>query len=383
MKEMTTLFNIVLPLLLSVFLSIFVIPHILVISYKKKLFDVPDSRKMHTAEIPRLGGVSFFPILLVSWGTSMEIRYLFYHIINLDSIPVLSKFLFLFIGLTLLYFTGIMDDLIGVCYKYKFIIQILCASFFTISGLWINSLGGLFGIYAIPIWIGAPLTILVVVYITNAINLIDGIDGLASGLSCISLVVLSCFCFYFGHTLYGILGLSISGVLIPFWFFNVYGRVEKRHKIFMGDAGSLTLGYTISFILIRLCMSSNNYAPHGMIMIAFSTLTIPILDIIRVVLSRISNGKNPFLPDKNHIHHKFLRTGMRVRWVMANILAISLFIIAFNIIYVEYLQSNITILFFLNILIWIALNMSLNYFIHRIELQQSRIVDPQKAQTNP
>ena len=92
-------------------------------------------------------------------------------------------------GMILLYLTGIADDLIGVRYRQKLVIQIICACFFPIAGLWINELYGLFGIHALSAWIGIPFTVLTVVFITNAINLIDGIDGLASGLSIVALLV--------------------------------------------------------------------------------------------------------------------------------------------------------------------------------------------------
>lgn len=355
---------IILSFLLSISLASIVIPRILLVSYKKKLFDVPNRRKVHKVPIPRLGGVSFFPVLLISLGLSMGVRFLLHcPIIHLDVDILFVRFMFLVVGLTMLYLVGVLDDLVGVSYEYKFLVQIISACLFPLSNLWINSLGGLFGIYDLPAWFGMPFTVFVVVYITNAINLIDGIDGLASGLSCISLGVLGCFCIYFNHFVYAMLAFSMLGVLIPFWCYNVYGRAEHCRKIFMGDAGSLTLGYTVSFIVIHLCMNAEGYAPHGMIMIAFSTLIIPVLDIIRVVMSRIRMGRNPFLPDKNHIHHKFLRTGMRVRWVMASLLSLSLLFVALNVAFVRYVNINITVLFLLDLFLWVVLHLLLNHFI--------------------
>lgn len=113
-----------------------------------------------------------------------------YNISILQAIYALPECTLLVCGMVLLYLTGIADDLVGVRYHQKFIIQILCASLFPIAGLWINDLYGLFGIYALPSYVGIPFTIFTVVFITNAINLIDGIDGLASGLSSVALLVL-------------------------------------------------------------------------------------------------------------------------------------------------------------------------------------------------
>jgi UDP-N-acetylmuramyl pentapeptide phosphotransferase/UDP-N-acetylglucosamine-1-phosphate transferase len=147
--------------------------------------------------------------------------------------------------------TGITDDLIGVRYRQKFVIQILCACFFSIAELWINDLYGLLGIYAIPNWIGIPFTILTIVFITNAINLIDGIDGLASGLSSVALLVFGLLFIEKGLWMYSMLAFSTLGVLVPFFYYNVFGNAERARKIFMGDTGSLTLGYILSFLAIK------------------------------------------------------------------------------------------------------------------------------------
>ena len=104
----------------------------------------------------------------------------------------------------------------------------------------------------LPSWVGIPLTVLIVVYITNAINLIDGIDGLASGLSCIALTVLAAICISNGSYFYALLALATLGILIPFWFYNVFGNAQRGHKLFMGDTGSLTIGYILSFLVIQL-----------------------------------------------------------------------------------------------------------------------------------
>ena len=177
--------------LLSILLATVIIPRILFISYKKRLFDVPDSRKVHKTPIPRLGGLSFLPVILIALCSVTGIRYYTYHPVDmLWASDLFIQYLFLIVGLTLLYLVGVADDLVGVGYRYKFVIQILAALLFPLSGLWINDLGGLLGLHEIPAYIGMPLTVFLTVYITNAINLIDGIDGLASGLSCIALGLL-------------------------------------------------------------------------------------------------------------------------------------------------------------------------------------------------
>ena len=281
---------IVLAFVISVFVARLIIPRILIISLRKKLFDIPDARKIHKRAIPRLGGVSFFPTILFSCCLVLAFRSLTgYNISDLQVSYVLPECLFLICGMTLLYLTGIADDLIGVRYRQKFVVQILCACFLPISGLWINDLYGLFGVHVISAWVGIPFTVLTIVFITNAVNLIDGIDGLASGLSSVALLVFGVLFIEKGLWMYSIIAFSTFGVLVPFFYYNVFGSVERARKIFMGDTGSLTLGYILSFLAVKY--SQNNLVvtsyTEGAFVIAFSTLIVPSFDVIRVVMLRI------------------------------------------------------------------------------------------------
>lgn len=348
--------------LLAMLFGLMVIPKILLISYKKRLFDQPDARKVHHVPVPRLGGLSFFPVILISWCLIVGIRlFLDYPVVNLPVNQVLCEFLFFAVGCMMLYLVGVTDDLIGVGYRYKFFIQLIAALLLVIPGAYFNSLGGLFGIYEIPALLGIPLTLLVVVYITNAINLIDGIDGLASGLSCIALAVLGGMCAWRGEYIYALLAYTTFGVLIPFWFYNVFGNAQQGHKLFMGDAGSLTLGYILSLLVIHLSRvrpESQSEVNPDMIL-AFSTLIVPLFDVVRVVMHRLRTGKNPFLPDKNHFHHKLLRTGMRVRSVMTFILFVSLFFIGLNGLLIN--KIGITWLLIVDVLLWTLMQLGINW----------------------
>lgn len=352
--------------LFAVSLGMVIIPRILVISHKKRLYDVPDARKVHTMPVPRLGGLSFFPVILMSMFLVIGFRLYFWDMDTSSlSFNMLYEYLFLFVGMTLLYLVGVCDDLVGVGYRYKFAVQIAAALLLVLSGNWFDSFGGLFGIYSVPAWIGMPFTVFIVVYITNAINLIDGIDGLASGLCCIALSVLSVIFFLRGQYVYALLAICTLGILMPFWCYNVFGNANRGHKLFMGDAGSLTLGYVISFLIIHMSVT-NEVSPtlsNPYMVIAFSTVLVPLLDVIRVVLHRLREHKNPFLPDKNHFHHKLLRTGMRVRMVMVCIIAISAFFILLNSSLAW--RVDVTYLFFLNLFCWSILHVGLNGLIER------------------
>lgn len=342
--------------LLAVVLGAGILPRILYVSHKKKLFDIPNERSVHDKPIPRLGGLSFFPVVIIVCGLSIGIRYLLGLSISTSIAPLdmLCKYLMLVVGMTILYLIGIVDDLTGVSYKPKFVAQFLAASLLAISGTWLNSLNGFCGITDIPAWIGMPLTVFLVIYITNAINLIDGVDGLASGLCIIALIALITVNLYHKQYYLALLGAATMGVLIPFWIYNVFGNAKRGHKIFMGDTGSLTLGLILSFIVINMSRDETtmgNDTNHTMA-IAFATLIVPLFDVVRVVCRRLANGKNPFLPDKNHFHHKLLRTGMRPRWVMITILLFSGFFIVLNTLLT--LHLNITWTLVIDIVVWLA-----------------------------
>lgn len=355
--------------LFAVSLGMVIIPRILVISHKKRLYDVPDARKVHTMPVPRLGGLSFFPVILMSMFLVIGFRLYFWDMDTSSlSFNMLYEYLFLFVGMTLLYLVGVCDDLVGVGYRYKFAVQIAAAFLLVLSGNWFDSFGGLFGIYSVPVWMGMPFTVFIVVYITNAINLIDGIDGLASGLCCIALSVLSVIFFLRGQYVYALLAICTLGILMPFWCYNVFGNANRGHKLFMGDAGSLTLGYVISFLIIHMSVT-NEVSPtlsNPYMVIAFSTVLVPLLDVIRVVLHRLREHKNPFLPDKNHFHHKLLRTGMRV--VMVTILGIAVSFIGLN----AWLawQMNITFLLGINLILWSSLHLTINCFIAKTPVEE-------------
>ena len=342
----------------SIVIASVIIPRILLIAVRKKLYDIPDARKVHTKAIPRLGGVSFYPTILFSFCSVFAIRILLgYEVDTTQAEYLIPEYLLLACGITLLYLTGISDDLVGVRYRQKFAIQFICASFLPLSGLWVNNLYGFLGIHEISYWIGIPFTIFTVIFITNAINLIDGIDGLASGLSSVSLLVLGILFLSQELWAYSMLAIATFGVLVPFFYYNVFGSAEHARKIFMGDTGSLTLGYILSFLAIKFSMYNPDIAPYteNAIIIAFSTLIIPTFDVIRVVCVRIYNNVSPFEPDKNHIHHKLLSRGISPKRTMVYLILMSTILSAVNIILIPYV--NISLMLLIDTLIWIGINL--------------------------
>ena len=295
----------------SCLLSAMIIPKISLIAYRRRLFDPLSDRKLHTTHIPRLGGIAFFPCIIMPISLVIACHNLCTDS-NLLTWEQSTCLLTLFSCLFMLYLMGMRDDLIGMRYRAKFIIQTLCSLLLVASGFCFDNLYGLFGIHELPHYVGIPFTVFIIVYIMNAINLIDGIDGLASGLSMIAFLAFGCMFVCLSWWLYAFIAFAALGALIPFFYYNMFGKPHRGRKVFMGDTGSLTIGLLLAVMAIHLSMSDpvKEELFPGAIVTAFSFLLVPMLDVVRVVLHRLRNHQPPFLPDKNHIHHKFIALGM-------------------------------------------------------------------------
>lgn len=364
MDEIMIVYSVAAPFLLSAVLGWLFIPRVLILSHRRRLFDIPDQRKVHDMPVPRLGGITFLPILLICVCVVMGAWLMLgipYMTVEITSLVI--RITLLFVGIMMLFLVGIVDDLIGVSYQAKFMVQIASAALFPLSGLWIHDLSGLFFIYEVPAWFGMPLTVFVVVYITNAINLIDGIDGLAAGICFVSLLTLGVVAAVSGQHLLLMVSFAVLGILLPFWFYNVFGNVEKGKKIFMGDTGSLTLGYLVSFLFICMASGAGLTFSNSVMIIGLSTMLLPMFDIVRVVMVRMQNKRNPFLPDKNHIHHKLLRTGLGARWVMAVLVLVSLLMVGVAVLGVCQ-QAGAMWIFMADLSVWLMFDYVVNYFIH-------------------
>ena len=367
---MMRLYSVVVPFFLSAVLGWLFIPRVLILSHRKRLFDIPDERKMHNMPIPRLGGITFLPILLICVCMVFGIWVMMDMSYDLRGFHLLLvRFILLFVGMMMLFLVGVVDDLIGVSYQAKFMVQIACAVLFPLSGLWIHDLTGLFWLGEIPAWLGIPLTVFVVVYVTNAINLIDGVDGLAAGICFVALLTLGMAAMMRAQYLFMVVAFGMLGILLPFWLFNVFGNVERGNKIFMGDTGSLTLGYLVSFLLIYMAGEADILFPREMLVIGLSTMLVPMFDIVRVVMARIRNHRNPFLPDKNHIHHKILRTGIGPRLTMFILILVSVAMVLITI-WAVWVRIPTTWIFFIDVAFWLAFDYTVNYFIYKNHRQR-------------
>ncbi|MDE6794253.1 MAG: undecaprenyl/decaprenyl-phosphate alpha-N-acetylglucosaminyl 1-phosphate transferase [Muribaculaceae bacterium] len=360
--------NDLIALLIAVIIAGILIPKIILIAFRRKLFDEVNERKIHRGVVPRLGGIAFFPAILFSMALVVAVNLRFNNVLMIYEVATNSvQIYFEICAIILLYLVGIADDLIGVRYLAKFVVQIIAAILLVCSGMYIGNFYGILWIHEMPIWLSWLFTAFIVVYVVNAINLIDGIDGLASGLSTIALVFYAIVFFRGGEFIYSMLAAATAGTLFPFFYYNVFGDATRQKKIFMGDTGALTTGMVLVFCAIAVMCAKPEFltVDYNPAMVALSPLVIPCFDVFRVYFHRVRRGRNPFLPDKCHIHHKLLALGVNQTRALLLILLASIVFIGMNVLLSPFI--NPTLLLLLDVFIWTSGNILLTKAIRHRE----------------
>lgn len=355
---------VILPLAISIIIGLVVIPKIVLVSKKKKLFDEPNFRSSHITAVPRLGGFSFFPCILFSFVFSLGIKY-FCNDITLDLVDlnVFTSMLFVVSSLVVIFMIGLADDIVGIDFKTKFVAQFFSILMLSYANLMIFDFDGLMGLNTPPFWVSLFITLLTGTFILNAFNLIDGVDGLCSGITIISTSVLGAWFWYLGDYISAMYTASSLGVIIAFFYYNFLGN--KRLKIFMGDTGSLTLGLITVFLCWKfLSINPEEYpgkfTPDSPLAIVIGLLFLPCFDTLRVFFNRISHHNSPFSPDKTHIHHKLLKIFGAHRRSTAILLLIHMAYIILTFVMSDLLKLNINIVVGVDIVLALILNFILN-----------------------
>lgn len=289
--------NLIIGFFVSFVITYVSIPVIVRIAKAKKLVDVPDSRKIHKAPVPSLGGFGIFAgfllamLIAVPSKSSVGIQYI-----------VASAFI--------VYMVGLKDDVMIITPLKKFMGQ-LAAAFVIINlaHIRLTSLHGIFGIYELPYAVSLVISYFAVILIINAFNLIDGVDGLAGTLGIISSLIFGIYFYFAGDLMYAVMGLSLTGGLGAFLVFNY-----TPAKIFMGDTGSMLVGLVNAIMVLHFINVASS--PGALVPVAsapavgLAILAIPLFDTLRVFMIRIFlHRRSPFTPDRNHIHHLLLDCG--------------------------------------------------------------------------
>lgn len=356
----------------SVIIEMMVLPRIIYIAKKKRLFDLPDKRKKHSEPIPRLGGISFTPVILLVSLFCLFIRFIFQFWDEELFFYRIPETILLVCGLLIIYLLGAKDDLVGVSFKKKFVIQFIASLCIVGSGVYINNLYGLLGFHEIPGFIGVVLSIGLIMFTTNAINLIDGADGLASGISAVALLIYGIMFSIYGMWTYAGIAFITLGLLAPFFYYNF---AHPTRKIFMGDTGSLTLGFLLAFMILRISKypPAVEIVPGGLILLVLSALFIPLFDAFKVMVVRIAKGKGPFSPDRNHIHHKLIDLGFSKKKAVCLIVLTGALLVVANWILLWYLDCNVLLI--LDLSFGVLVNLFIYRRIKRKEYRKQRQVE--------
>lgn len=292
-------------------------PRLVRIALDKNIVDNPNACKLQRRPTPVLGGIAVFFGSVIGLGCAS---------ITCDC----SELFIVVVAMMIMLYTGTMDDILDLSPALRFLIEIgTVLLLIFVGGYTLNDFHGLWGLNQIPQGVAIPLTVFAAVGIINAINLIDGVDGLSSGYCILTSLLFGVMFWYVGDRTMGMLVVVAAGSLIPFFFHNVFG---KSSKMFIGDGGTLVMGIVMSVFVIRILRHGSmsevyDAANIGLIPFTLAVLSVPVFDTLRVMTTRILKRKSPFHPDKTHLHHMFIRLGCSHATTTLAILILNFFVV--------------------------------------------------------
>ncbi len=270
-----------------------------------QLVDVPGGRKRHHAPAAVTGGVAMTVAMLLALAASFS---------------AFGQYAAFFVGVVILALTGLLDDLGEVSAGAKMLVQVFAALLMTSGGAnFLVSLGNLFATDPINtrLW-GIPLTVFATVAVINAINMFDGLDGLAGSLALVMLMFFALFALMIGDLNAAKIVIVLAGAIVGFLFFNLPWPMRGEHRTFMGDAGSMVLGFAIAWFSVALTQQNvNNVPPPTMLWV----LGLLLMDVFTVTVRRLARRRSPMSPDRDHIHHILMRRGYSPRATLAMLVA--------------------------------------------------------------
>lgn len=335
------------PFAISFLLSLIITQRMRIISYNGYLYLRQNKDDILGME---MGGLSLFPIMLISMCITVALP----HVLNMEELrlqvePTTMRILQIIVGGAFLYIMGVKDDFHGTSSMNKFIILFLAAAMFPASGLWLNDLYGLFGIHALPMWVGMPLTVLVAIFLTELPSITDSPDGVTTGTGTLLVILFLLLSMYGNHAMSTIIASATIGVTLPFTLCKKFDK--KWEKTLMGSSGNYILGYILSYLAIGLTRQSGGRLPEESIMVCIGITIVPVLDAVRVLKSRIIENRGILTPDKNQMQHRLIRTGMPEKFIPLTITLIILFFTAYNLVSMYY-GVGMTLTFFIDIIMW-------------------------------
>lgn len=305
----------------SFFITYFAIPSIIKVANIRKIFDEPDERKLHTATIPALGGVAIFSGVLFSilfWSEDIAFEQLRWIILSL----------------LIIFLLGLKDDIVSIDPLKKLVGEIIAACIIIYYGdIRIYELHGFLSVHELSYPVSVLLTLFTIIVITNALNLIDGIDGLAGGIGFIASFTFGITFIYCQNLLLASISFAMAGSLAAFLRYNF-----SPAKIFMGDSGSLVIGFILSVLCIHFMNTKIIFnLPEESILptppLALAILIIPLTDTLRVFIIRILHKQSPFKADRNHLHHMLLKVGLNHKSISLTLYTVNILFISMSILF--------------------------------------------------
>lgn len=280
------------------FLAAFVICYSVIrlskpVAFRLGLVDTPNERKVHDGAIPLVGGIGIF------------VGVFFASILFISSSAALN--IYLLASVTLL-FIGVLDDRYDLKVSHRLFAQTLAGALIIFgAGLYLDELGNLFGLGSISLGqVGTIVTVIAIIAGINAFNMVDGIDGLAGMLSIVTFTAIATLMFVGGNQWF-MLPLLFIAAILAYLMFNLEWPMRKYRKIFMGDAGSMVIGFTVVFLLIVGTQGNDSaFRP----VTALWIIALPLMDMAAIMIRRVLKGDSPFKPDRDHLHHIFMRLGL-------------------------------------------------------------------------
>jgi len=278
------------------FVALFAIPSIIQVAHKKQLLDIPNDRRLHLLDTPRLGGLAIFAGFISSLMLFGEIN------------SAIQK---LIAATIIIFFIGLKDDMVSVSAFKKFFVQILGAGIVVFLGdIRITGFYGILNVFMLPEGVSYFFTLIVILGITNAFNLVDGLDGLAGSIAFLASIFYAVVFFYLGdqsNVPYIYVCFCLCGAVLGFLKYNI-----RKAEIFMGDTGSLICGFIIAFLAVKIVslQEMNSNSNFSMPVLAIAPIILPIADTLRVFIIRLMKGISPFSPDNNHLHHRLTDLGV-------------------------------------------------------------------------
>lgn len=360
------------PLLIGLILSLVILTRMRLFSTSGMFFrdinEVNDDNRDRT--VVEIGGLAILPILLIALCPSLGLpKWLGYDALSATNVEMSGlRIMQVIAGCALLYIVGLKNDIHGTGLKAKFLALLFTAVLFPVSRLWIQDFQGLFGVDELPAWVGMPLTVIIVMYITEAIAILDDIDGLGIGITSIISFIFLGFCIQYEFILGALVSSAVLGISVSYSVLKLFFKSWK--KTLVGNAGSYTIGYVLSYLTLSLIQQSGTRMPDGMLMIVVGVMMVPMLDVVRMVRNRVREGRSIVTPDRNLMQHRLIRMGVNHNVTPVLIIAIIIFFATLNTIWVIN-QMPLTLLAVVDAMLWALMQFSVSFAIRKYEQKKN------------